>query len=407
MSDLREIFEPLEQAPLTPSLPASEVRRRGERLRRRRTALTGVAAVAVAAVVVTGGVLAGGASTGSAPAPVPATQAPRSVAASPTSVASRIPAGFSLTHGLPDPGPDVHRSGSSSLTEPFTFQPCGSDPAAGVARSDFAEVRQAYAGGEIEVHQLAVYPRSSDASLAFEDLRSALEQCPTRDLGGGSVEHSALDEHGIGRSDDSMVVAVTNTQDGARTTYGSHYVLARVGNAILVTQAGGEFGGTAQALAEADDTERTVALGLVASMCPFATGGCNPGEKSLGTDGFGLLRIGMPAQDVVGNPDVPTFDGDTGGACRSGTVRGGGTFTVSKKLGLVAIWLGGDMVTPEQISADATEREVKAAYPNGHTDRHGYWVVPLGNSVQYEFGFNRNGTQSEGLLMRTDQDCFG
>jgi hypothetical protein len=49
---------------------------------------------------------------------------------------------------------------------------------------------------------------------------------------------------------------------------------------------------------------------------------------------------------------------------------------------------------------------VEHTFPRGHLD-HGYWVVPLTSTSQYEFGFEADGTVGEALLAAPDQDCVG
>ena len=395
---------------VAPALPPAEVRRRGDRLRRRRTALTAVGAAAAVAAVVAGGLLTVGGTTGSAPQPGPATQAPhvsRSTAPAPGK-ATVIPAGFPLDLGLPRPGGDVTETRSTTLTTPFVFDPChGTAAVPAEERTDFAEVRQGMTGGETLVRQLAVYPDPAAAHRVFASFASALRQCPTHDFGNGSVDVSAEQQHQVGSgSDESMVVVSHGTQDGQRTTMASHFVLAREGTAVLVVLADGEFGATEASTAQVDDTQRAVSVAVIRAMCPFATTGCDPDPKVLSADGYGDLRLGMPAAQVTGNPDVASLAKDEGGACRSGTLVDGGTFVVSGRLGVAAIWLGADMTTPEGVSHYDTVAEVKAVYPQGHAG-NGYWVVPLRDGVEYEFGMEADGTLGEALVTRTDQDCFG
>ena len=129
------------------------------------------------------------------------------------------------------------------------------------------------------------------------------------------------------------------------------------------------------------------------------------------TTGFGVRVLvagawGFAGSAVMTNPEVERFAKDTGGACRNGTLVDGGRLAWSKKLGLVAIWLGRQMATPEGISLASTEAEVQQAYPPAKLQQ-GYWVVPLGSGLEYEFGFDADGSMSEGLLTSTAQDCFG
>lgn len=400
---------------LSPALPPAEVRRRGDRLRRRRAAVTAVGAAAAVVAVVTGGLLATGSTTGSAPQPPPAGPASASPTAGPTAAspepsgggATTVPAGFPLHLGLSGPGGDVTQTTGHARMTPFVFDPChGTLATPAVERTDFAEVRHSIVGGQSLIRQLGVYADPATAARAFAGFRTGLDQCPSHDFGNGSVDRSAADDHGIGGTDESLVVVSHGYQDGRRTTLASHYVLARVGNAVLVVLDDGEFGSSDQATSDVDSAERNLALDLVAAMCPFSADGCVDPQARLTELGYGDLKIGMSDQEVATNPEVQRFAKDTGGACRSGTLVDGGRLAWSTRLGLVAIWLGGPMATPEGISLASTEAEVQRAYPTAKLQQ-GYWVVPLGSGLVYEFGFDADGSMSEGLLTSTDQDCFG
>jgi hypothetical protein len=90
-------------------LPASEVRRRGERLRRRRTGLRTLGGALAVAVVLGGVALTTGMDGHTTPAP--ATQSPGPTTAA---TAMAIPAWFPLDQGYPDPGGDGSVTGPSS-----------------------------------------------------------------------------------------------------------------------------------------------------------------------------------------------------------------------------------------------------------------------------------------------------
>jgi hypothetical protein len=94
-----------------PMLPALEVRRRGDRLRRRRTGLRALGGALAVAVVLGGVALTTGMDGGTTPEPAPATQSPRPTTAA---TAMAIPAWFPLDQGYPDPGGDGSVTGPSS-----------------------------------------------------------------------------------------------------------------------------------------------------------------------------------------------------------------------------------------------------------------------------------------------------
>ena len=109
-----DLFDPLRGTPdqlVRPPLPPAEVRRRGDRLRRRRTVTAATGAALAVALVVGGGLaLGGGLTTGSTPAPVPPAGQPPSESAEPSPAPTpdvdwltSIPTGFPLADDLDKP----------------------------------------------------------------------------------------------------------------------------------------------------------------------------------------------------------------------------------------------------------------------------------------------------------------
>ena len=92
-------------------------------------------------------------------------------------------------------------------------------------------------------------------------------------------------------------------------------------------------------------------------------------------------------------PDLPRIANQTDG-------------WMSPTKGLVGISARPGMLTPEGIGLGSTRAAVEHNYPHGHLD-HGYWVVPLTATSEYEFGLEADGTVGEALLAATDQDCVG
>ena len=110
MPDPLDTLSRLADREFGPLVPAAEVRRRGDRLRRRRTVLRTLGGALAVAVVLGGVAVTTRMDRGTTSAPGPATQGP-----SPTTAATAmaIPAGFPLDQGYPDPGGDGSMTGPS------------------------------------------------------------------------------------------------------------------------------------------------------------------------------------------------------------------------------------------------------------------------------------------------------
>ena len=207
-------------------LPAAEVRRRGDRLRRRNTTLAAVGGVAaVLAVATPFAVLAQGGSDSSAPDPV----------APPAQVdwIQEIPAGLDLRTGL--------AAGAESSDEPGvpTLTLCGETAFdAAVQTVDVAGVvsRGTPNTDEPELRRtLALYPDGDAAAGAVTGLRGALEACPAEPgPGDQTIRHEPIASE-LG-ADESFLIAssyVAADEDYAQAI--SYFVVARTGNAVLVT----------------------------------------------------------------------------------------------------------------------------------------------------------------------------
>ncbi|HET8716793.1 MAG TPA: hypothetical protein VFM50_03495 [Nocardioidaceae bacterium] len=305
-----------------PALPASEVRRRGDRLRRRRHRLQAVGAGAAIVLAVSGGLLAGqqvltgapvppsspapaappsseapASPTGGASAPAPTVTAP-ATPASPTGPASpsggrstggtpgtpaspghggatlvtRIPPDLDLAAGMPAPGGEAGaRATTDDPTTPWAFAPCqdASSTLRQQPRADFAEVRQQPAAGDL-VHQLALYDSVGAAQGTLSAyFRKSLGLCSEYAEPGAqpTSRWRTLDASAPSVGADELIVAVEDTYEaGMQTTYATVYVVARADNAVLVVARGGEFAMDEAARDEAVRRARAAAGAILAGL---------------------------------------------------------------------------------------------------------------------------------------------
>ena len=229
-------------------LTASEVRRRGTRMRRRNNALAAIGGVAAVAIIATP--LAMAATDNSTDTtPAPSTQSP-----SPTATwVTEIPADFPLAEGLPAP---VRTE--ASYESPVT------DVCTGWAPSEASEVRQAvFTESEgRSTHTLALYPDDGEAELALTAVSAQLQACVMLTEGKQRWVEALPSDDG-----DQSLVYVNHYSDASDIDV---VRLVRVGNAIL--QATSYSNGVPtqdSADAVAQDAES-----VVDAMCTFSADPC-------------------------------------------------------------------------------------------------------------------------------------
>lgn len=300
-----------EGTPMTP-LSAAEVRRRGDRLRRRRTMLSATGVAAAVAVIATGGVLATQNVNGATPDPGPITsrtptptptpsQSPTptpSPSPTPTptprpnpaqspspapsnSVVDRlttIPPGMDLTAGLEEPGGDNGRRETTvAVDTPWSLDPCQRGGQPNNARTDFLGVSQPMPSANA-ARELAVHQNPEAAEQVLDEFPEALDRCSTSQYpGGAETRWRILDAPTDLGADDAIVVVGNYHQEaGYLTTTASHFVVVRVGNAVLIVATHGEFGQSQndEAVKEADRQARGYASTIIEKMCIYAADPC-------------------------------------------------------------------------------------------------------------------------------------
>jgi hypothetical protein len=276
-------------------MPASEVRRRGTRMRRRHTALATVGGIAAVAVI-------------AAPFAVFAGQGDKAdVDPAPPSVdwQQTIPADFPLAEGLPGDPEVTDRPALSDIAA------CGTTwwtPTAPVAAVDVAGAL--YAGSEdSSPRTLALYADDAAAREALAAIQSSVDDCPVDPNGAGfdqqqDVIPSNLGEQSLAFSKRSI------DESGSLVGEMDVFEAVQVGNALLVTSKHGEGGSSDAMAATASQDLADATAGVVADLCVFSAQGCGDGASATDSgsgspraatvipDGFDLLA-GLPSESAT------------------------------------------------------------------------------------------------------------
>jgi len=249
--------------PMNP-LPASEIRRRGDRLRRRRTAAVTVggllAAVAVATPVVA--LARGGADHSVAPAPQPpAASAPAD------GWVTTVPDDFPLTAGFADEGAEP--TGALGQ-DPSLAVACGSEGFSGF--TDNAVVTYQGESEDRAMRILVLYPDGAAAEAELARLREDVADCAPSQVAEGTtmvVTPVAVD---LGTEESFAFTEQIQHDDGLVSDL-SLFEVARTGNAIYVDMSYGAAGGDQVVPGEVKRLKERSAVPLGA-LCTFAVEPC-------------------------------------------------------------------------------------------------------------------------------------
>ncbi|HEX6248939.1 MAG TPA: hypothetical protein VFZ64_13795 [Nocardioidaceae bacterium] len=301
---MRDPFEELKNLNVAgPALPAHEVRRRGDRMRRRRTALQAVGAAAAVAVIASGGAMMTGSLTSTTPPAGPATPTPVETPSSspapeqteppepsPTPAPepeptpgptpeggwrTAVPDGFPIARGLPEAGGDIPAwEWSVGPGTQLSAVACGE--------------REKLPARPVDGLRVAVEPPDESAwrhLLLFEDAATAAEahgrllasagNCPdvVQDRTSPDEIRWFLSQSARGRT--PVIDVEGRVYAGGSDVRVPGRVLTRVvqvGNAVLVARldsASSGIGRDAEARGLTSDVET-----LIGEMCVFAADGC-------------------------------------------------------------------------------------------------------------------------------------
>jgi hypothetical protein len=243
-------------------LPPSEIRRRGNRLRRRRTALVASGGVLAAAIAIGAPVVA---LSGSGP------DRGTDVATAPPSPArtepdggwtTTVPKGFPLLAGFADEGAKASHSLDGDAAVPAGCQSIF------VGYTD--SLVASYQGVEDrETRVLAIFPDAATASAQMVQFRATVEACTAY---AGTDRVVGVHAADLG-TQESMAFSEQVQLDQDLLTDLTLTVIGRTGNAIYLDSSFGTVGGDVQIAAEiARLTEKST--GPVAALCAYSVDGC-------------------------------------------------------------------------------------------------------------------------------------
>lgn len=273
-------------------LPPSEVRRLGDRRRRRTHAMAAVGGVAAIAIIATPFALWADGSHRAAPTPGPATN-DSSTTGSPTPTTSttstsapapadRIPADYPLAAGWPDPSqaeqPDKALEGPSRDVQPLGLTACGRT----LAEPDSADFLGArwHNVEDGRSRDLRVFATAAQAVAYVDEVGDFFRACPSSPNGGGPEMRNTwrVADTGLGGQSVGIVGGYTFQEEPSLGFNG--YQVIRLGRAVLTlgwTNEGSDDGRPVAKLLQPMTDE---AAEPIASMCMFTEAGCDGSATS-------------------------------------------------------------------------------------------------------------------------------
>lgn len=255
------------------SLPASEVRRRGDRMRRRNTALATVGGVVAAAVFIgTPVALLSGGDDGRDVQPAP--PAPSVTEDGRPGWLTEIPAEFPLADGFPETnGSDGSPTEIVRGPDITPLDLCGTSWPA-VAPVDASGIAYLGESEDTSARLLVLLEDDTAATASLDALVSAVQACPNQATeGGDSILESQLVDLDLG-TEQSVVVAQQVREDDGLLSQLTVTEASRSGNALFVETSYGSAGGP-----EVVDFEtarlRERSTTVLASMCVFSADPCS------------------------------------------------------------------------------------------------------------------------------------
>ncbi len=394
MADLLDALKRPDPA-LTPA-PAAEVRRRGDRIRRRRRAAQVGGAATVVAVALAVPLLLSGVGTGDSAPPVLTTPMPLRPA--PTALPDDLP----LTVGWPDPGGD-----GTVRTGPRT-PPVGDIAYCGKAAYpvlDPAARRTARLSmpAETRSREVTSYGKETSAHDAVQAFVGAATGCPSSQEGPSATTYQVRK---LTTGDESFAVLAAPETEGAIGI--ESIVLVRVGNVVVLSTRYGEGTGDRVAQQALDDERQLVPLVQAVDRPAGA-------DSVLTFEGLGALRLGMNRDDLAATGQVTLATPVRNAACDGVVVDRWGRLEnevdgyLSRRLGLAAIFArNADTVTEEGIRIGSSTSALRGAYPAASDEGGGTVRVTDADHPGRMLTFTVEDGKVTGFgAALTKQDCYG
>ena len=294
-------------------MSAADVRRRGDRIRRRNNLLVTAGTLAAVAAVATPFALAAAGHESTSERPVGPATAPAG------GWRQTVPAGFDITALPPGAKFSFTVNQNGSVVDDITvcgrpaFSTRSNYPAGPAVDTTGAAWGEGNSEGSVG-RTLAVYPDADAASAALRGLRDAVESCPQepRSKAGGPFVYDSVDLTPAG-ADESFVFDRQVQLDKDLLSDLTAFEVARVGNALYLassyTTAGGEqASGTPVLLSEQSAP-------VVEQMCVFAADPCadpaaaDPSSSPIGEGAVSAIPADFPLDRGLPSPEGDPVDG--------------------------------------------------------------------------------------------------
>lgn len=373
MSDL---FAPLREPTPASPLPPEEVRRRGDRLRRRRAGLVVTGAVCLAAIVAGGTslVVGSGARSESAPADTESVQ----------SLLGKVDLAEGQQRGY----------------EGFL-----SDPELVICGETFSLLDGALGGkgisrttrGDITARGVSVYPDVATATAVAADLVAEVEGCPQYTDGRG--RRWTTDVRPTTHGDQGWAVTVFRGPPGRRVALPEAVQIVRFGANLMFVQHREIHGATLDQLV--DWTSDEVGWLMHRQMCLLTDQGCawRSDADVLRPDGWGSWRLGMSREEIEAT--APADFSDFGECAVVDLGVGGGMLSGADEL--VSIDVPEGVTTPDGLGEGSRKDDVLESYP--FADKRGeVFLVRASPEADYVVTLEQ-GQVTQLALSTADHEC--
>lgn len=324
-------------------IPASEVRRRGDRMRRRNTALAAVGGVVAAAVLIgTPVALMNANNGGNDIQPAPSTSISPEV--EPEWI-TEIPEDFPLTDGM------VTGDGTTSEGDLDAYPLCEMAYPTSPGTSATRTVSFSGDGESSVTRTFQLWPSDTAAGASIDELVAGIQACPTTPTLGGeaTIETRLIETPGLGER--SVTFAQEVVEDDGLVSGLFTIQATQVGNAVLVNALYGSAGGD-EAIEIATSILETRSQHTIASMCVFAAEPCGSAPPAPVEESAEAPVPSTPIPD-----DFPLAEGmDPGG---DGEVTGPGGNVEGAPVVDVC---GTEVVTPSVVEERLAVRETGIEY---------------------------------------------